>query len=46
VAAGPALYRGERQADALAVYCQARTVSAGELGLEPGEDLRRLQEGC
>ena len=38
-----ALYRGGRQADALAAYWQARAVLAGELGLEPGEELQELQ---
>jgi predicted ATPase/DNA-binding SARP family transcriptional activator len=38
-----ALYRNERQADALAACRQARRVLAAELGLEPGEDLRRLE---
>ena len=39
-----ALYRGERQADALAAYRRAREMLAEELGIEPGEDLRRLEE--
>jgi predicted ATPase/DNA-binding SARP family transcriptional activator len=39
-----ALYRDERQADALAAYRRARTMLAGELGLEPGEELRRLEQ--
>ena len=39
-----ALYRGERQADALAAYLRARDMLAAELGLEPGEELRRLEE--
>ena len=39
-----ALYRAERQADALAAYRRAREILAAELGLEPGEDLRRLEE--
>jgi DNA-binding SARP family transcriptional activator len=39
-----ALYRGERQADALAAYRRARTMLAAELGLEPGEELRRLEQ--
>ena len=39
-----ALYRGERQADALAAYRRARDMLAAELGLEPGEELRRLEE--
>ena len=38
-----ALYRGERQADALAAYRRARAMLAGELGLEPGEELRHLE---
>ena len=38
-----ALYRGERQADALAAYQRARAMLAGELGLEPGEELRELE---
>ena len=39
-----ALYRAERQADALAAYRRARDLLAAELGLEPGEELRRLEE--
>ena len=39
-----ALYRGERQADALAAYQRARMMLAAELGLEPGEELRRLEQ--
>ena len=39
-----ALYRGGRQADALEAFQDARRVLADELGLEPGPDLRRLQE--
>jgi predicted ATPase/DNA-binding SARP family transcriptional activator len=39
-----ALYRAERQADALAAYRRAREMLAGELGLEPGEELRRLEQ--
>jgi DNA-binding SARP family transcriptional activator len=38
-----ALYRSGRQADALAAYRRARTVLAGELGLEPGQELRELE---
>jgi DNA-binding SARP family transcriptional activator len=38
-----ALYRGGRQADALAVYREARERLAGDLGLEPGGELRRLE---
>ena len=37
-----ALYRAERQADALAAYAQARQVLQDELGVEPGDELRRL----
>jgi predicted ATPase/DNA-binding SARP family transcriptional activator len=39
-----ALYRGERQADALAAYRRARDLLASELGLEPGEELRSLEQ--
>jgi predicted ATPase/DNA-binding SARP family transcriptional activator len=38
-----ALYRGGRQADALAAYQRARAVLTGELGLEPGQELRELE---
>jgi len=38
-----ALYRSGRQADALAVYQQARARLRDELGLEPGGELRRLE---
>ena len=38
-----ALYRAGRQADALAAYRDTRTFLADELGLEPGEELRRLE---
>ena len=39
-----ALYRAERQADALAAYRRARDMLAEELGLEPGEELRELEQ--
>lgn len=39
-----ALYRSEQQADALAAYRRARNVLATELGLEPNEELRRLDQ--
>jgi DNA-binding SARP family transcriptional activator len=39
-----ALYRDERQADALAAYRRARAMLAAELGLEPGQELRRLEQ--
>jgi predicted ATPase/DNA-binding SARP family transcriptional activator len=39
-----ALYRDERQADALAAYGRARAMLADELGLEPGDELRRLHQ--
>ena len=39
-----ALYRDERQADALAAYRRARAMLAAELGLQPGEELRRLEQ--
>jgi predicted ATPase/DNA-binding SARP family transcriptional activator len=38
-----ALYRSGRQADALAVYQRARRTLFDELGIEPGESLRRLE---
>jgi DNA-binding SARP family transcriptional activator/streptogramin lyase len=38
-----ALYRSGRQAEALEHYRQGRRVLAEELGLEPGEALRRLE---
>ena len=39
-----ALYRSQRQADALAAYRRARAMLAQELGIEPGEELRRLEQ--
>ncbi len=39
-----ALYRSGRQADALEVYQEARRVLSEQLALEPGPELRRLQE--
>jgi WD40 repeat protein/DNA-binding SARP family transcriptional activator len=37
-----ALYRSGRQADALAAYGRARDILIDELGVEPGDELRRL----
>jgi predicted ATPase/DNA-binding SARP family transcriptional activator/exonuclease VII small subunit len=37
-------YRSGRQADALETFQEARRVLGDELGLEPGPELRRLQE--
>src|SRR5262245_7612333 len=39
-----ALYRSGRQADALAAYRSARDTLVGELGIEPGEELRALEQ--
>jgi DNA-binding SARP family transcriptional activator/tetratricopeptide (TPR) repeat protein len=39
-----ALYRSGRQGDALAVYQQVRRMLVDDLGVEPGEDLRRLHQ--
>src|SRR6266540_5731278 len=38
-----ALYRSGRQADALAVYQRARRTLVDELGIEPGDSLRKLE---
>jgi predicted ATPase/DNA-binding SARP family transcriptional activator len=40
-----ALYRCERQADALQAYQDARRTLVEELGIEPGEPLRELERG-
>jgi predicted ATPase/DNA-binding SARP family transcriptional activator len=38
-----ALYRSGRQAEALATYAEIRSILHGELGLEPGPELKELQ---
>ncbi len=38
-----ALYRSDRQADAIATYARARRVLADELGIDPGPALRELE---
>ena len=38
-----ALYRADRQADALQAYQDARRALVEELGIEPGERLRELE---
>lgn len=38
-----ALHRSDRQADALDVYAAGRETKADETGLDPGEDIQRLQ---
>ncbi|HET8752612.1 MAG TPA: BTAD domain-containing putative transcriptional regulator [Gaiellaceae bacterium] len=39
-----ALYRADRQADALDAYAEARTTLVDDLGIEPSEALQRLQQ--
>jgi DNA-binding SARP family transcriptional activator/class 3 adenylate cyclase/tetratricopeptide (TPR) repeat protein len=39
-----ALYRAERQAEALEVFRRARSSLVDELGIEPGRELRQLQQ--
>jgi DNA-binding SARP family transcriptional activator len=39
-----ALYRSGRQAEALRTYQQARRLLADELGLEPGQELKQLEQ--
>ncbi|GAA4526233.1 MULTISPECIES: AfsR/SARP family transcriptional regulator [Nonomuraea] len=39
-----ALYRASRASEALAVYRDTRSVMVGDLGIEPGPGLRRMQE--
>jgi predicted ATPase/DNA-binding SARP family transcriptional activator len=39
-----ALYRGGRQVDALETFQEARRVLAEQLGLDPGPELRKLQD--
>jgi DNA-binding SARP family transcriptional activator len=39
-----ALYRADRQADALAAYHRARTLLVDALGVEPGPELRRTEQ--
>jgi DNA-binding SARP family transcriptional activator len=39
-----ALYRADRQAEALEAYADARSTLVGDLGIEPSEALQRLQQ--
>jgi YVTN family beta-propeller protein len=39
-----ALYRAGRQSEALEAYSDARSALVGEIGVEPGAELRQLQE--
>lgn len=39
-----ALYRNDRQAEALGAYQQLRTILDEELGIEPSPDLQRIEE--
>jgi YVTN family beta-propeller protein len=39
-----ALYRSGRQSDALGAFRRARGLLAGELGIEPGSDLRKMEQ--
>jgi DNA-binding SARP family transcriptional activator/DNA-binding beta-propeller fold protein YncE len=39
-----ALYRADRQADALSAYAEARRTLVDDLGIEPSEALQRLQQ--
>jgi DNA-binding SARP family transcriptional activator len=39
-----ALYRADRQADALAAFAEARRTLVDDLGIEPSESLQRLQQ--
>ena len=38
-----ALYRGQRQAEALRAYAEFRSTLAEELGVEPSPELRQLE---
>jgi YVTN family beta-propeller protein len=39
-----ALYRSARQSDALGAFRRARDLLAGEMGIEPGPELRRMEQ--